>query len=202
MSDDFSAGEPASADGLRVVEGSLLSIRIHSGYTLDLGLMTELRRATTIAAVDVEDEVAAAEAWFSRWRARLTYCSENKGCGCCIAMWDVEGPAEATAEIPCVISAMSEWSETALAKLQAPERTERPPRRGQKATGEVQVSTINGGISTQRHEQNQGWDPDFAGSFPARRTSRRASVLFPDYGFRRIFSIALPFASSSISLSR
>ncbi|HEX8209406.1 MAG TPA: hypothetical protein VF584_04385 [Longimicrobium sp.] len=94
--------------------------------------MTELRRATIIAAVDVEDEVAAAEAWFSRWRARLTYCSENKGCGCCIEMWDVEGPAEAIAEIPSLISGMSEWSEPALVELRAPERTERPPRRGQR----------------------------------------------------------------------
>ncbi len=94
--------------------------------------MTELKRATIIAAVDVQDEVAAVEAWFSRWGAHLTCCSEDYGCGCCIAMWDVEGPAEAIAEIPSIISAMSEWSEPALAELQAPVRAERPPRRGRR----------------------------------------------------------------------
>lgn len=88
-----------------------------------------MKRATIIAAVGAEDEVAAAEAWFSRWRSRLTYCSENKGCGCCVEMWDVEGPAEAIAELPSLISAMSVWSEPALAELRAPVPTERPPRR-------------------------------------------------------------------------
>ncbi len=72
--------------------------------------MAELKRATIIAAVGVEEEVAAAEAWFSRWGAQLTYCSEDYGCGCCVAMWDVEGPAEAIAELSSLISAASEWS--------------------------------------------------------------------------------------------
>ena len=54
--------------------------------------------------------MAAAEAWFARWRPRLAYCSENQGCGCCVDIWDVEAPAEAVAELPEELSAMSEWS--------------------------------------------------------------------------------------------
>lgn len=72
--------------------------------------MGEPVRATIIVAVDYPDEVAAAEAWFARWRPRLFYCSENTGCGCCVDIWDVDAPEEAVAELPDEISAESEWT--------------------------------------------------------------------------------------------
>lgn len=73
-----------------------------------------LARATIIASVDDPAEVAGVEAWFARWRPHLTYCSDDTGCGCCIQIWDVEGPPEAIAEVPESVSALSEWSKPEL----------------------------------------------------------------------------------------
>lgn len=67
-------------------------------------------RATIIVSVDEPGDAEAAEAWFAKWRPHLTYCSENTGCGCCVDMWDVEGPYPAITEIPEGLKAMSEWS--------------------------------------------------------------------------------------------
>jgi hypothetical protein len=67
-------------------------------------------RATIITSADTPEEGAAAAAWFARWRAHLAYCSENTGCGCCVDIWDVDGPAEAIADLPEEIRAMSDWT--------------------------------------------------------------------------------------------
>jgi hypothetical protein len=69
-----------------------------------------LERATIIVSVGEPGEAEAAEAWFAKWRPQLTYCSENTGCGCCVDIWDVEGPYLAIKELPPELSAMSEWS--------------------------------------------------------------------------------------------
>jgi len=50
-------------------------------------------------SVDEPAEVEASEEWFSRWRTQLKHVSENKGCGCCLNSWEVEGPPEAINEI-------------------------------------------------------------------------------------------------------
>lgn len=67
-----------------------------------------------MVAVDIPDEVAAAEAWFARWGARLAYRSETMGCRCCIEMWDVEAPPQAVAEIPPALRGITAWSEPDL----------------------------------------------------------------------------------------
>lgn len=67
-------------------------------------------RATIIAYVDEPAGREAAEAWLARWRPHLAYCSENTGCGCCIDLWDVDGPEEAIREIPGELRAMSDWT--------------------------------------------------------------------------------------------
>jgi hypothetical protein len=67
-------------------------------------------RATIIASVGADHEEAAAEAWLARWRDRLTYCSDDMGCGCCVRHWDVAGPAEAIEAIPEGLAAMSDWT--------------------------------------------------------------------------------------------
>lgn len=63
-----------------------------------------MAKAQIIVAVDQPDEVAAVAMWFVRWRGRLAV-SENAGCGCCVNIWDVDGPAEALAELPEVVVA-------------------------------------------------------------------------------------------------
>jgi hypothetical protein len=50
--------------------------------------------------IDASDEPALVEAWFTRWRAELKYVSDDKGCGCCVRIWDIDGPEEAIADLP------------------------------------------------------------------------------------------------------
>jgi hypothetical protein len=57
-------------------------------------------RAQIIVDVDQPDEVEAAETWFAKWRDQLTSVSKDKGCGCCVHIWDVEGPKEVVDSIP------------------------------------------------------------------------------------------------------
>ena len=60
--------------------------------------------------MDQPTEVAALEAWFSKWRAAMTYISPNEGCGCCVDMYRIEGPEEAIAELPeNIIATDSTW---------------------------------------------------------------------------------------------
>ena len=67
-------------------------------------------RATICVDVNHEDECAVVEAWFEQWRDRLSFVSENQGCGCCVDMWNVEGPADALSELPPKVRAASEWA--------------------------------------------------------------------------------------------
>ena len=57
-------------------------------------------RATIVVEVDQPDEAAAIDAWFARWQSRLTHCSDNLGCGCCVDIWEVQGPRQAIDELP------------------------------------------------------------------------------------------------------
>jgi hypothetical protein len=70
-------------------------------------------RATICVDVNRDDECAAAEAWLDRWRTQLAVVSENEGCGCCVNIWNVDGPAEAILEIPEALRADSEWTRAA-----------------------------------------------------------------------------------------
>lgn len=85
-------------------------------------------RATILVSVDAPGEREAAEAWFARWRPQLTYCSENTGCGCCVDVWDVEGPYAAIEAIPPSLRAMSDWSH--------PRRSEPAPKRAVRKKGQ------------------------------------------------------------------
>ena len=69
-----------------------------------------MSQATIIVAVDDAAEVAAIEAWFTRWREKLTFVSDNYGCGCCVDIWEAEGPSEAFDELPPQTYAGSEWT--------------------------------------------------------------------------------------------
>jgi len=58
------------------------------------------RRATICVSVDEPAEIAALEAWLEKWRGSLAFVSQNEGCGCCLNIYRIEGPAEAIAELP------------------------------------------------------------------------------------------------------
>ncbi len=67
-------------------------------------------RATICVIKDQPEQATAVEEWFRRWGDGLTFVSENKGCGCCVDMWDVEGPEEAIREIPKEADTWSDWA--------------------------------------------------------------------------------------------
>ena len=52
-----------------------------------------------ILDVAVPQEVAAFATWQGRWRDHVVI-SENEGCGCCVDIWTITGPAEARTELP------------------------------------------------------------------------------------------------------
>ena len=58
------------------------------------------RRVTICVSVDELAAGSALDAWFTKWRDALSFVSENEGCGCCVDMYRVEGPATAIAELP------------------------------------------------------------------------------------------------------
>ncbi|WP_421990476.1 hypothetical protein [Roseococcus sp.] len=68
-----------------------------------------LKRATIIASVDDPGEAEAAEAWLEDARDRLTHVSDQLGCGCCVVIWDIEGPAELIATLPETLRGYSDW---------------------------------------------------------------------------------------------
>lgn len=59
-----------------------------------------IRRISIIAQVDIPEDCAAAEAWIERSAGRLTYVSDQEGCGCCILAWTVAGPEAVIATLP------------------------------------------------------------------------------------------------------
>ena len=67
-------------------------------------------RATICVDVNRENEGAAVDAWFDRWRSRLATVSGDQGCGCCVNIWNVDGPEEAISEIPEAARCSSDWA--------------------------------------------------------------------------------------------
>ena len=67
-----------------------------------------MARATVSVTIDNEREVMAVNAWLNRWGPRIQL-SDQQGCGCCVDIWDVEGPADLIASIPPASLADSKW---------------------------------------------------------------------------------------------
>ena len=71
-----------------------------------------MARATITVAVQNSSDCSECRAWFERWEDALTRVSDNSGCGCCVEIYDVEGPQEAIDAIPQQLRTHSEWVET------------------------------------------------------------------------------------------
>lgn len=59
-----------------------------------------MAKVQIIVAVDQTEEIKVVAEWFERWRESLTAVSDNRGCGCCVDIWDVVGPDDALRELP------------------------------------------------------------------------------------------------------
>lgn len=57
-------------------------------------------KVTIVVDVAEVAQVEAVDAWFAKWRPALIRVSDNDGCGCCVNIWEVEGPMDALLEIP------------------------------------------------------------------------------------------------------
>jgi hypothetical protein len=57
-------------------------------------------KVTIVVDVAEVAQVEAVDAWFAKWQAVLTDVSDNEGCGCCVNIWEVEGPMEALLTLP------------------------------------------------------------------------------------------------------
>jgi hypothetical protein len=66
-------------------------------------------RATICASVDAEGELDLAEAWLAEHAGTLTHVSDGGGCGCCIVLWNVEGPAAVIDTLPPQLATDSDW---------------------------------------------------------------------------------------------
>jgi hypothetical protein len=70
-----------------------------------------LHRASICIWSESLGDVAEFNAWLNRWRDQLTFVSENYGCGCCVHLYDLEGPPDIIATIPRRMRTTSEWTE-------------------------------------------------------------------------------------------
>lgn len=62
--------------------------------------MNNMTRASICISSDSPAEEVAFEEWLEQWVEKLTFVSGNYGCGCCVQLYDVEGPQEAIDTIP------------------------------------------------------------------------------------------------------
>jgi hypothetical protein len=70
-------------------------------------------RATICASVDNAGELELAEAWLAEHAGALTHVSDGEGCGCCVVLWNIEGPEAVIDTLPSHLSAGSDWVSSA-----------------------------------------------------------------------------------------
>jgi hypothetical protein len=68
-------------------------------------------RATICVEARRPEQEALVNGWFERWADQIASVSDNRGCGCCVDIWEVDAPAEAISELPGEMLAQSEWSD-------------------------------------------------------------------------------------------
>ena len=61
-----------------------------------------LAKTTVRVTIDNERDVMAVNAWLARWGPKLRL-SDNQGCGCCLDVWDVQGPRQALNDLPAAL---------------------------------------------------------------------------------------------------
>ena len=71
-------------------------------------------RATVCLWSESMEEKVEFTTWLHRWRKSLSYLSHDYGCGCCLHLFDLEGPVEAVAALPPEMRCVSTWTENAV----------------------------------------------------------------------------------------
>ena len=78
------------------------------------GEQSNMDRASICVSSDSPEEEAAFAAWSSLWKEKMIVFSEDYGCGCCVHLYDVEGPKEGIDAIPENLRTISDWTEHGL----------------------------------------------------------------------------------------
>jgi hypothetical protein len=89
-------------------------------------------RCTLCVEQDQPEEMLMAARWFKSWLDELSYVSTNRGCDCCVHLFDVEGTEAAISALPKEIACSSDWAQ---GRGEAPsmERMQNPFRSSLKA---------------------------------------------------------------------
>ncbi len=74
-----------------------------------------LARVTVLVDNDQRHEADEFLSWLEEHEAELTYVSPEGGCGCCVRLWDLEGPASILADISQSVRCGSDWTKSDLA---------------------------------------------------------------------------------------
>lgn len=67
-------------------------------------------KATIMCEIDNPDDEILALDWIEENKNKLSYISDNYGCGCCVLMWDIEGDESVIATLPSHIACGSDWT--------------------------------------------------------------------------------------------
>ena len=76
-----------------------------------------MHRATVCLWADSIEEKVEFTAWQTAWKRKMTFVSRDYGCGCCIHLFDLEGPKEAIDALPPELLAVSAWTEYGLKQV-------------------------------------------------------------------------------------
>lgn len=71
----------------------------------------ELHRATVCLWSESIEEKVEFTLWLTQWKRKMRYVSHDYGCGCCIHLFDLEGPKAAIEAIPHELLTVSDWTE-------------------------------------------------------------------------------------------
>ena len=70
----------------------------------------ECHRATVCLWSESLEEKLDFTLWLNVWKKKMTFVSADYGCGCCVHLFDLEGPKEAIDAIPAQLLTVSGWT--------------------------------------------------------------------------------------------
>ena len=85
--------------------------------TSNSGTAITRHRATVCLWVESIEQKVEYTAWLTAWKKKMTYVSNDYGCGCCFHLFDVEGPKAAIDAIPKDLLVVSAWTENGLSQV-------------------------------------------------------------------------------------
>ena len=76
-----------------------------------------MHRATVCLWADSLEQKVEYTRWLNVWKKKMTFLSNDYGCGCCLHLFDLEGPKAAIDALPKDLLTISAWTENGLKQL-------------------------------------------------------------------------------------